>query len=109
MKVSKFGDQYRGPFSRMLSQLGDTVTYTAVDGTSTTISAIFNEQVGAIDPLGRAVFHISTLASNGIDLPEEGATIQISGESAIWIVVDVRDSKDDSAELRCDRSKPEVN
>lgn len=90
---------------RLLDQLGDDVTYSPETGSDVVIKAIFNEFVGFVDDQARAIFTVSTLASNGVASPQEGDRITIVGESVYWTVVDVRDSKDDTAELRCDRSK----
>jgi len=90
---------------RLLDLEGDAVTYKTKDGTTVGgVTVLFNEFVGAVDDQARATFHASGLATNGITDPGEGDSFTLaSGE--VWYVVDVRDSKDDTLELRCDRSK----
>lgn len=103
--MSFFGDRFQVSMQRLLEFQGDAATYTLVDGSSGgSVNVLFNEFVGAVDNQARATFHISGLASNGITDPGEGDSFTLaSGEK--WYVVDVRDSKDDTLELRCDRSK----
>jgi len=89
---------------KLLDMEGDSVSYDPVSGSGiVTVNVIFNEFVGAIDDQARATFHISSLSSNGITAPDEGDRFTV--DSDVWTVVDVRDSKDDTFELRCDRSK----
>ena len=100
--MSIFGDRFRLGYARVEDYTGDPATYTSRDGLTTqSITVIFNELVGALDPYSNAVFSINTdeLAS-----PERGGIITL--DSDVWVIVDVRDAKDNSAEVRCIR--PEI-
>lgn len=103
--MSFFGDRFQVAMQKQIDMLGDAATYRTRDGqTTSSVNVLFNEFVGAVDDQARATFHISALASNGITDPQEADSFTLaSGEK--WYVVDVRDSKDDTFELRCDRSK----
>lgn len=103
--MSDFGDEFQVSMEVFLDTHGDSVTYKTRDGATVGgVTVLFNEFVGAVDDQARATFHASGLASNGITDPGEGDSFTLaSGEK--WYVVDVRDSKDDTLELRCDRSK----
>lgn len=103
--MSEFGDEFQVAMEVILDVHGDSVTYKTRAGVTVgNVVAVFNEFVGAVDDQARAIFEISGLAANGITDPGEGDSFALaSGE--VWYVVDVRDSKDDTLSLRCDRSK----
>jgi len=103
--MSDFGDEFQVSMEVLLDTHGDSVTYKTRAGVTVGgVTVLFNEFVGAVDDQARATFHASGLAANGITDPNEGDSFTLaSGE--VWYVVDVRDSKDDTLELRCDRSK----
>lgn len=85
----------------LLRPMALSVAVHYVDGTSETVSAIYNEQVGFIDDNGRAVF---TLKRD--DLAQALKRVDyflIDGESVRWNVTDVRDDKSGGLEVRCDQ------
>ena len=100
--MSMFGDMFSAaPVDKLLDVHADTVSYKAVDGTVTSIKAIYNEFVGALDEFGNCIFTISTDPAQGIADPERGDEITFAGEE--WTVVDVRDDEAGMSELRCIR------
>ena len=102
--MSMFGDLFdAAPMRKLLDVHGDTVSYKAVDGTVTSVTAIYNELVGALDDFGNAIFTLATDATLGITAPERGDEITFAGEQ--WTVVDVRDDEAGMAELRCIRGQ----
>ena len=79
---------------------GDTATYiVASTQVSSTVTVIFNEFVGAIDSARRAIFTVPV--SQGI-VPVRGDSFQVTGESDVWYVVDVRFSRAGEYEIRAD-------
>ena len=102
--MSKFGDLFGdGPMLGLLDIHGDTISYKTVAGVTSSLTAIYNELVGALDDFANAIFTISTDASIGVAAPERGDEITFAGEQ--WTVVDVRDDEASMAELRCIRGQ----
>ena len=100
--MSMFGEMFAAaPMRKLLDVHSDTVSYKQVDGTVSSIAAIYNEFVGALDEYGNSIFTISTDASIGIASPERGDEITFAGEE--WTVLDVHDDEAGMAELRCIR------
>ena len=98
--MSSFGDRFKDSAVPLLKQyLGDTCTYYYLDGTTISIVAIFNEFVGAIDNLSRALF---TIAFADNPAPRREERFLLNGEE--WSVVDVRNDEAGTFELRCDRT-----
>ena len=83
-------------FPKLLEQTGDTITYSTVAGVSTSIQAIFNEQVGALDDKANAIFSIA--GSDLASAPGKGDRITRNGTR--WTVLEARDSEDGSIEIR---------
>ncbi len=78
--------------------------YYATDPTSATaVTAVFNEQVGAIDGFRRAVFTVDAdSAPFSTTEPKRGDFFILSGDTDRWYVVDVRNDQAGAIELRCD-------
>lgn len=90
-------------YSRIEDVMSDPATYTAPDGiTSQSVTVIYNELVGALDQFGNAVFSVKTDELTAA----RGGVLVIDGTTEPWVIVDVRDARDGTAELRCIR--PEV-
>ncbi len=88
-----------GPLERSVGSRGAGLTAVYYDrtrqaGSAVTIDVIFNEMVGAMDPFANAVFHVRTSQVS----PERNGAIVFDGET--WDIVDVRDAKDGTAEVR---------
>jgi hypothetical protein len=107
--VSRIGD-WNDDFcmAEMITHLGDSVTYRPVDSaTSRTISAVFNEFVGAIDEISRAIFTIhADNDTRGVTNPRRGDRITLDGRE--WKVVDIRSDEAGTHELRCDVAQEDV-
>lgn len=90
----------------MSDKLDDLFSYRSVDGgtTATSVPATFNEFVGAIDDVARAIITISTvvLTANGIT-SRRGDRWTLSGRT--WKVIDIRDDEVGEQELRCDTTQ----
>ena len=100
--MSMFGDLFgAAPMLKLLDVHGDTVSYKNVAGTVTSLTAIYNELVGAMDDFGNAIFTLSTDPTIGVASPSRGDEITFAGDK--WTVVDVRDDNAGMAELRCVR------
>lgn len=101
---SRFGDRFARAFaSQMLPALGEqSVTYTTVAGVTSTIQAVFNEFVGAIDNKARAIF---TVSEDDVAAPARGDSFTLDGTR--WDVVDVRNAKAGEFEIRCDSTLEE--
>jgi len=78
-----------------------SVTYrVAATGATSTISAIYDEFVGATDPFADAIFSIENNATRGIESPQPGD--QLTYDSRVWTVIKARgDSTGLIHELRC--------
>ena len=85
--------------TKLLDQLGQTITYTPVGGSPVTRQAIFNEFVGAFDEKGNAIFTIASDSTTGIASPGRGDKITLGSD--IWEVWDVRADQAGGFELRC--------
>ena len=95
--MSLFESRFPSAFTHIRNHLGDSATYTAVDGTQTTVTIIFNEQVGALDDKANALFH---LLDSEVE-PVRNAYLTIDAER--WVIVDVRSAKDGTSEVRAIR------
>ena len=95
--MSRFGDRFEEVgITELVNELGDSVTYTvAATGSTSTIDAIFNEFVGALDEFGNAIF---TIQSSDVSSPQRGDTITLA--SNVWTVLDVRSDNAGGHELR---------
>ena len=95
--MSKFGDKFsEAGIDRLIDELGDTVTYkVASSGSTSSISAIFNEFVGALDEFGNAIF---TIKSSDVASPKRGDLITLG--TNVWTVLDVRSDNAGGHELR---------
>ena len=105
--ASTFEDLFDMGFDVLASVQSIACTfYTAVNPTSgTSVQAIFNEQVGAIDGYRRAVFTADRDAaafSSAEPLRGDFFVIDSDASGARWVVVDVRDDESGGYELRCD-------
>lgn len=96
--MSTFGDMFAVSRTKLIELLSDSATYKTKDGATKTIDVIFNEQVGALDDFANAVFTFSSDATVGISDPVRGDQIIIFGGT--WTVVDVRDDKAGTVEVR---------
>lgn len=76
-----------------------TLTHIA-DGTSYEIAVLFNEQVGFIDDIQRAIFTIDT--EHTTQQVRRGDYFVLSGETTRWYVQEVRIDKNGTYEIRCD-------
>lgn len=103
--MSEFGRQLNEGMRGLLDYLGDPATYTKIDGTTKPVRVLFNEYVGAVDNQGRASFSVSTEPTDPYSVPDPVEGDFFIFETVTWVVVDVRDSEDGTAEIRCDRSK----
>ena len=80
-----------------------TFYYATDPSTGTAVTAVFNEQVGAIDGYRRAVFTVDADASPfSTTEPQRGDFFVLSGQTDRWVVVDVRNDQAGAIELRCD-------
>lgn len=77
-----------------------TLTY-ASDGTTISVTICYLEFVGAVDDNRRAIFTVATADFNGT-IPDRGDYFVLDNETDRWTVIDVRDDKAGSIELRCD-------
>ena len=93
--------------AEMITHLGDSITYRVVNSSTTrTINAVFNEFVGAIDEIARAIFTIHSDAVRGVVEPRRGDRLTLNGVE--WKVVDIRSDNAGTHELRCDRGQEDV-
>ena len=72
------------------------------DGNPESFLAIFNEQVGAVDEIGRTVFTFR-LADAATPALDRGDWFVLPGETERWYIVNYRDDKSGGIEVRCDR------
>ena len=89
------------------SRLGRTATLTHVaDNSSETITAIFNEYVGYVDNIQRAIW---TFDQDDVSTEVlRGDFFVLDGETAEWHVVDVRNDKAGGVEVRADSMLPRL-
>lgn len=81
--------------------MGTPATFTyAADGSTATITVIFNEFVGAIDDRRRGIFTVA--AADFTTPPDRGDHFVLEGDTDRWTVLDVRDDQAGGIELRCD-------
>ena len=85
----------------ILKRLGETVTLTFPDGTTQTLTSTFNEQVGFVDGLRRAVFTF-TAGVLTVEEADRAQYLTLSGETDQWWIVDVRNDKSGGIEVRAD-------
>lgn len=89
-------DYLDGAFTdTLLGAMGESVTYTPVGVAGSTITAIFQPQIGALDVQATATFFVS---SDDVASPNPGDTITRSGE--VWVVLDFR-TETSVHDLRC--------
>jgi hypothetical protein len=92
---------FAGGLTLLQGAHGRSATYTPVDSsTGTAITVLFQEFVGAIDHIARAIFVVSSAV---VTTPRRGDKIALNGDT--WFVVDVRGDNTAAYELRCDRSQ----
>jgi hypothetical protein len=84
-------------YSRLEYVMGSEATYTSPSRAVThSMTIIANELVGALDGLAQTTMHLRT----GSVTYERGGQITTE-DGVIWDVIDVRDSNDGTAEVRC--------
>lgn len=95
--MSIFDRSFIRGYGKLESSMGTEASYvTPSRSTTTAITILYNEMVGALDGFQNALFHVRSTVT--ID---RGGLLTYSGNS--WDVVDVRDSEDGTAEVRCIR------
>ena len=100
--MSDFTDQLDTDVANVFlntDEFAAAVTRTALDGSTSTINAQFEFQVGAVDAKERAVFRVADDVAW-----ERGDYVTFNSER--WTVIDIRPDDLGMLELRCDR--PEV-
>lgn len=99
--MSDFGTEFENAWPLMDNHLADDITYIPVGsaGAGTTVRGVFNEFVGAIDDVSRAIL---TVSSDEVTSPARGDKFRVAGY--LWRVIDIRSDNAGTHELRCDRS-----
>ena len=107
--MSEFGrlnGEAGGPMDVIINQLGDTVVLRKrgqLGGSGTSVKAVFNELVGALDDFGNAVFTFTNTGDNkilGISRAATVTTTNLEGEETLWRLVDIRDDLAGGIEAR---------
>jgi len=95
--VAIFDRSFIRGYGKLETVMGVEASYaTPSRSTNTTITILYNEMVGALDGFQNALFHVRSTVTI-----ERGGKLTYAGNS--WDVVDVRDSEDGTAEIRCIR------
>lgn len=86
----------------LASRLGFEAAYTVIEtAVTTTITVVFNEQIGAVDSKQRAT--VNFLRSE--ITPAEGDYFVLSGETERWYIVDPQDDRVGMFQVRADHKK----
>lgn len=96
--MSIFNRGFIRGYGKIEAAMGDEAVYKNPERTSTTtVTVVYNELVGAYDQFQNAVFH---LRSDSVTIERNG---QLIYQGFTWDIVDNRDSEDGTAEVRCTR------
>ena len=97
--MSTFGDKFTEVgITKLASYLGDSATYTALDGTATSVTVISFEEAGFEDQFIRAQM---VLPKTDIASPSRGGEVSFKGFN--WAVINIQDDEAGAWILRARR------
>jgi len=98
--MSSFGTRFTAAFPRLLSEFGQSVTYTPISTLSGITRSVIFQRGPDVEERGTATITCTTNATTGVAAPARGDTVTVN--SVVWVVVGTEvDTDEGNAVLSC--------